>query len=129
MDILKFCDPHATQERLHELGVPREEALLPNVRLCKYRGTTTGKGAPGKDGYRISIDGKLLVVKWTECERRMGGSREHKDYAPATKGSIKIGWEECAYESGPGKWQVFMRYGEVVGGEGNGIYHLDTIKV
>jgi len=128
MDILKFVDPRASQERLHELGVPREEALLPNVRLCKCRGTTTGRGAP--IDLRISIDGKLLVVKYAECDRRMGkGSREHKDYAPATKGSLKIGLEECAYESAPDKWQVFMRNGEVVGGEGKGIYHLDTIKV
>ena len=99
--------------------------MLPKVRLGKYRGTTTGRGVPTNS--RISIDGKLLVVKYAECDRRMG---KDNDYAPATKRSLKIGLEECAYFSTKNKWQVFMRHGKVVGGEGEkGIYHLDTIKV
>ena len=68
----------------------------------------------------IVIGGKLLVVKWEQHNR---------SYAPATKDTLEISYEECAYFGIKQKRRhVFMRRGELVGGERGGRYYLDTIR-
>ena len=99
------------------------ESLVSCVVLGKVRGTSCAPKIPKND--RIIIGGKLLVVKWEQHNRGT-----HTDYAPATKDPLEISYEECAYLSTDKKKRrhVFMRRGELVGGEGSGRYYLDTIR-
>jgi hypothetical protein len=97
------------------------ESLVSCVVLGKVSGTTAGRGNCKQDRDRIIIGGKLLVVKWEQHNR---------SYAPATKDPLEISYEECAYLSVGTKKRrhVFMRRGELVGGERGGSYYLDTIR-
>ena len=97
------------------------ESLVSYVVLGKVSGTTAGRGNCKQDRDRIIIGGKLLVVKWEQ---------HNLSYAPATKDTLEISYEECAYLSVGTKKRrhVFMRRGELVGGERGGSYYLDTIR-
>jgi hypothetical protein len=98
-----------------------QASLVSYVVLGKVSGTTAGRGNCKQDRDRIIIGGKLLVVKWEQ---------HHRSYAPATKDPLEISYEECAYFGIKQKRRhVFMRRGELVGGERGGRYYLDTISV
>mgnify|MGYP006095656377 CR=1 FL=1 len=93
-----------------------------HIILGKVSGINAAKGSCRSDRDRIIINGKLLIVKWEDSDR---------DYAPATKDPLELSYDECAYVSvgKPKKRTIFMRHGELVGGEGRGgRYELEPIS-
>lgn len=123
--------PSPTNEREVERQPERQPerqqesvSIHERVSLGKVSGVTTGKGKCADDRDRIIIDGRLLVVKFEIP------TPNKRNYAPATKRALDLNNEECAYVGiTDGKRHVFMRNGELFGGEGAGCYELETINV
>jgi hypothetical protein len=104
---------------------PVVQTIEERVVLGKVSGVTWASGRCNSDRDRIIIDGQLLVVKF------FGSFKGNPNYAPATKDPLELSYGECAYVSvgKPKKRTIFMRHGELVGGEGRGgRYELEPIS-
>ena len=122
--------PSPTNERKAERQPERQPerqrrsvSIHGRVSLGKVSGVTIGKGRCNDDRDRIIIDGKLLVVKFANP------TPTNPNYAPATKYALDLKSDECAYVGMDGIRRVFMRHGELFGGEKKcGYYDLEEIK-
>ena len=129
-----YATQHAVPGSVRRPAMPSSSAPLvvqtieERVVLGKVSGVTWANGSCKPDRDRIIIDGQLLVVKFSGPFKQ--GS--NPNYAPATKNALDLNYEECAYVDMNGKRRVFMRHGELLGGEGGrsrcGYYDLEPIK-